>query len=117
VLPTSASTSRTKKPGVRSSLQRVHKVFPTAVPDRDFYRKHGKYADAAWKEHFPRFKDFVGAALRTPAETVVWHIDQAAELIKQHAASFSEQDLEIVVPKMQAFAIATFAAMEEGEEV
>jgi hypothetical protein len=23
-------------------LQRVHKVFPTAVPDRDFYRQHGK---------------------------------------------------------------------------
>jgi hypothetical protein len=43
-------------------LQRVHKLFPTAIPDRDFYRKHGKYADAAWKEHFSRFKDFVAAA-------------------------------------------------------
>src|ERR1700751_2022344 len=44
-------------------LQRVHKVFPTAVPDRDFYRQHGKYADSAWKEHFPRFKDFVAAQI------------------------------------------------------
>ena len=48
-------------------LQRVHKLFPNSVPDRDFYRKHGKYADAAWKEHFPRFKDFVGAADVLPA--------------------------------------------------
>ena len=23
-------------------LQRVHKLFPTATPDRDFYRQHGK---------------------------------------------------------------------------
>src|SRR5579883_1011154 len=37
-------------------LQRVHKVFPTAQPDRDFYRVHGKYTDAAIKVHFSRFK-------------------------------------------------------------
>jgi rhodanese-related sulfurtransferase len=43
-------------------LQRVHKLFPDAIPDRDFYRAHGKYADAIWKEYFPRFKDFVQAA-------------------------------------------------------
>ena len=36
-------------------LQRIHKVFPTAEPDRDFYRAHGKYADAAVKVHFSRF--------------------------------------------------------------
>lgn len=40
-------------------LQRVHKLFPNANPDRDFYRAHGKFADAAWKTYFPNFKDFV----------------------------------------------------------
>jgi len=44
-------------------LQRVHKVFPTAQPDRDFYRVHGKYSDAAVKVHFSRFKDFAAAAV------------------------------------------------------
>jgi hypothetical protein len=44
-------------------LQRVHKVFPTAEPDRDFYRVHGKYSDAAVKVHFSRFKDFAAAAV------------------------------------------------------
>jgi len=43
-------------------LQRVHKLFPTAVPDRDFYRIHGRYSDAEWKAHFPKFKDFAAAA-------------------------------------------------------
>lgn len=69
-------------------LQRVHKVFPTAVPDRDFYRKHGKFADAAWKEHFPRFKDFAAAAMpeMTPDEAfklVVRSLDRAIDLIQK----------------------------------
>ena len=67
-------------------LQHVHKLFPTAVPDRDFYRKHGKYADAAWKEHFPRFKDFVAAArpTLTPFAAACRHLEQAAERLQQH---------------------------------
>lgn len=43
-------------------LKRVHKLFPDANPARDFYRAHGKYADAAWKTYFPHFRDFVKAA-------------------------------------------------------
>jgi hypothetical protein len=80
-------------------LQRVHKLFPTAVPNRDFYRKHGKYADAACKEHFPRFKDFVAAAGLTPVKAVCWYLDQAAEVLKQHAEDLSEQELEIIIDK------------------
>jgi len=69
-------------------LQRVHKVFPTAEPDRDFYREHGKYADAAWKKHFSRFKDFAAAAVpeMTPDEAfklAVRSLDRAIDLIQK----------------------------------
>jgi hypothetical protein len=76
-------------------LQRVHKVFPTAVPDRDFYRQHGKYADAAWKTHFPRFKDFVAAArpTLTPFAAACRHLEQAAGLLKQHGNNLSDDEL------------------------
>ena len=65
-------------------LQHVHKLFPTAVPDRDFYRIHGKYGDGAWKEHFPRFKNFVAAAGLTPFEAACRYLEQAAERLQQH---------------------------------
>jgi len=76
-------------------IQRVHKVFPTAEPDRDFYRQHGKYADAAWKEHFPRFKDFVAAAkpTLTPFAAACLHFEQAAGLLKQHGKDLREQEI------------------------
>jgi len=76
-------------------LQRVHKVFPTANPDRDFYRQHGKFADAAWKEHFPRFKDFVVAARPTlpPFEAACRYLEQAAGLLKQHGKNLSDDEL------------------------
>jgi hypothetical protein len=48
------------------NLKRVHKLFPDANPDRDFYRAHGKYADSAWKVYFPHFRDFVKAAEIAP---------------------------------------------------
>jgi hypothetical protein len=69
-------------------LQRVHKVFPTAEPDRDFYRAHGKYADAAVKVHFSRFKDFATAAVpeMTPDEAfklAVRSLDKAIALVKK----------------------------------
>jgi len=69
-------------------LQRVHRVFPTAVPDRDFYRQHGKYADVAWKTHFARFKDFAAAAVpeMTPDEAfkmAVRSLDKAIALDKK----------------------------------
>jgi hypothetical protein len=76
-------------------LQRVHKLFPTAEPDRDFYRVHGKFADAAWKEHFPRFKDFVAAArpTLTPFAAACRHFEQAATLLKRHGKTRSEQEI------------------------
>ena len=69
-------------------LQRVHKVFPTAKPDRDFYRVHGKYSDAAVKVHFSRFKDFAAAAVpeMTPDEAfklAVRSLDRAIDLIQK----------------------------------
>jgi len=69
-------------------LQRVHKVFPTAQPDRDFYRVHGKYTDAAVKVHFSRFKDFAAAAVpeMTPDEAfklTVRNLDQAIDLTQK----------------------------------
>jgi hypothetical protein len=69
-------------------LQRVHKVFPTAQPDRDFYRVHGKYTDAAVKVHFSRFKDFAAAAVpeMTPDEAfklAVRSLDKAIALVKK----------------------------------
>jgi hypothetical protein len=47
---------------VLKDLQRVHKLFPDANPDRDFYRAHGKYADSDWKSYFSTFKAFVKEA-------------------------------------------------------
>src|SRR3974377_87010 len=69
-------------------LQRVHKVFPTAQPDRDFYRVHGKYTDAALKVHFSRFKEFAAAAVpeMTPDEAfklAVRSLDRAIALVKE----------------------------------
>lgn len=69
-------------------LQRVHKVFPTAQPDRDFYRVHGKYTDAAVKVHFSRFKDFAAAAVpeMTPDQAfklAVRSLDRAIDLIQK----------------------------------
>lgn len=69
-------------------LQRVLKVFPTAQPDRDFYRVHGKYSDAAVKVHFSRFKDFAAAAVpeTTPDEAfklAVRSLDRAIDLIQK----------------------------------
>jgi hypothetical protein len=69
-------------------LRRVHKVFPTAEPDRDFYRVHGKYSDAAVKVHFSRFKDFAAAAMpeMTPDEAfklAVRSLDKAIALVKK----------------------------------
>lgn len=76
-------------------LQRVHKVFPTAEPDRDFYRVHGKYSDAAVKVHFSRFKDFVAAAkpTLTPFAAACRHLEQAAGLLKQYGKNLSDDEL------------------------
>ncbi len=88
-------------------LQRVHKLFPTATPDRDFYRKHGKYADAVWKTHFPRFKDFVGAAGVTPAASVVWHLNQAFKLLQQDFTDEEAQEIDTAFYKVYAVVPST----------
>jgi hypothetical protein len=69
-------------------MQRVLRTFPTAEPDRDFYRVHGKYSDAAVKVHFSRFKDFAAAAVpeMTPDEAfklAVRSLDRAIDLIQK----------------------------------
>jgi len=69
-------------------MQRVLRTLPTAQPDRDFYRAHGKYSDAAVKVHFSRFKDFAAAAVpeMTPDEAfklAVRSLDRAIDLIQK----------------------------------
>jgi hypothetical protein len=69
-------------------MQRVLRTFPTAQPDRDFYRVHGKYSDAAVKVHFSRFKDFAAAAVpeMTPDEAfklAVRSLNRAIDLIQK----------------------------------
>jgi hypothetical protein len=69
-------------------MRRVLRTFPTAQPDRDFYRVHGKYSDAAVKVHFSRFKDFAAAAVpeMTPDEAfklAVRSLDRAIDLIQK----------------------------------
>ena len=74
-------------------LQRVHKVFPTANPDRDFYRQHGKFADAAWKEHFPRFKDFVAASgVDSAYPQLMWHLKQVHAILSTRGDQQSDQE-------------------------
>ena len=81
-------------------LQRVHKLFPNAQPDKDFYRAHGMYADAAWKEHFSRFEVFVAEAGLLPRfrQTCYW-IDRAAEELQQGWEDLSEQEKETIREK------------------
>ena len=72
-------------------MQRVLRTFPTAQPDRDFYRVHGKYSDAAVKVHFSRFKDCAAAAVpeMTPDEAfklAVRSLDKAIALVKKSGA-------------------------------
>lgn len=55
-------------------IVRIRKNFPTANITRNFYRKHGKFADAAIGEYFPTFREFVVAAGGNP---------EAPEVIKQ----------------------------------
>ena len=69
-------------------LQRVHKVFPTAEPDRDFYRVARQVHRRCGKVHFSRFKDFAAAAVpeMTPDEAfklAVRSLDRAIDLIQK----------------------------------
>lgn len=79
-------------------LQRVHKLFPNAEPDGDLYRAYGRYADAAWKEHFSRFNRFVGEAglLLPPARQIMYWLYRATEEVLQHREEFSKQNAELI---------------------
>jgi hypothetical protein len=65
------SSKNTKKThGTREQLikdiQQVYTNFPDAIADRDFWRKHGKYADSAYKEYWSSFKAFAAEAAICP---------------------------------------------------
>ena len=78
---------------VIKDLQHVNKLFPAANPDRDFYRQHGKFADAAWKAHFPRFKDFVAASgVASAYPQLMWHMKQVYAILSTRADQLSDQD-------------------------
>ena len=74
-------------------LRRVQKLFPDANPDRDFFRQHGKYADAAWKKHFSRFKDFVAASgVASAYPQLMWHLKQVYAILSTRGDQLSDQD-------------------------
>jgi hypothetical protein len=79
-------------------LQRVHKLFPNAEPDRDLYRAHGMYTDAAWEEHFSRFNRFVGEAglLLPPDRQAMFWAYRLLEELQQHRKEFSKQGIELI---------------------
>ncbi len=99
-------------------LQRVHKLFPNTEPDRDFYRAHGRYTDAAWKEHFSRFKVFVAeAGLLPPFRQACYFLDRIAEELQQGWKDFSEQEREIIHEKMANFEAMLTARIESQRAV
>jgi len=79
-------------------LQRVHKLRPNAEPDIDFYRAHGKYADAAWEEHFSRFNRFVGEAglLLPPDRQAMFWAYRLVEVLQQHREEISKQGMKLI---------------------
>jgi len=79
-------------------LQRVHKLRPDAEPDIDFYRAHGKFADAAWEEHFSPFNRFVGEAglLLPPGRQALYWAYRLFEILQQHRKEFSKQGMELI---------------------
>jgi len=79
-------------------LQRVHKLFPNAEPDRDSYRAHGKFADAAWEEHFSRFNCFVGEAglLLPRSRQAMYWLCRLGEVLQQHREEISEQTKKLI---------------------
>ena len=108
-----------------NDIQNVHRLFPTEVPDIDFYRKYGKFTDAAWKQHFPRFEDFVAEAEVTPAAAACWHLNQAFKLLQQDFTDEEAREIDAafnrccaVLPSLDEKSYrraveAALAAMEE----
>ena len=77
-------------------LQRVQVLFPNPNPDLDYYRAHGEFTDDAWKMYFPRFEDFLAEARVTTVIEVIWHLRQAAWLLRQQEfiSYWDERDVE-----------------------
>jgi hypothetical protein len=77
-------------------LQRVQVLFPNPNPDLDYYRAHGEFTDEAWKQEFPRFEDFLAEARVTTVIEVIWHLRQAAWLLRQQEfiSYWDERDVE-----------------------
>ena len=108
-------------------IQNVHHLFnqhfPTEVPDIDFYRKHGKFTDDAWKVYFPRFEDFVAQAEVTPATTISWHLNRAFWLLQQDFTDEEYREIDEAFERAYAqlrvrrALVAAFAAIEEEERL
>jgi hypothetical protein len=80
---------------VIKDMQRVHKVFPDAQPDRDFYREHGRFKDSDWKRYFPKFKDFAKAAIAVkPFEEARRALNRALMLIRKREGNFNKQEMD-----------------------
>ncbi len=99
-------------------VQRVHKLFPDANPDRDFYRQHGKYADAAWKKHFSRFKDFVAASgIASAYPQLMWHLKQVYAILSTRANQLSDRDAQNIRHELYCHFSAVTDAMGVPAEV
>jgi hypothetical protein len=85
-------------------LQRVQVLFPNPNPDPDYYREHGEFTDEAWKQEFPRFEDFLAEARVTPTIEVIWHLRQAAWLLRQEdiISYWDFRDVEDVLKSVYA---------------
>lgn len=81
---------------VISDLQRVQVLFPNPNPDLDYYRAHAEFSDEAWKGYFPSFGDFLAEARVTTTIKVIWHLRQAARLLRQQdfISYFDSKDVE-----------------------
>lgn len=67
---------------VITDLQRVQVLFPNPNPDLDYYRAHAEFSDEAWKSYFPTFEDFLAEARVTTVIEIIWHLRQAAKLLR-----------------------------------
>jgi hypothetical protein len=95
------ATKIVSRTAVIKDLQHVLKVFPDSQPDRDFYRVHGRYSDAEWKAHFPRFKDFAKAAITVkPFEEARRALNRAFTIIKKRSGVLSAQEIDILSDKV-----------------
>src|ERR1700675_3398821 len=103
-----------------ADIKKIRKNFPDATLTRDFYRKHGRYADIAWAEYFPAFKAFVGAGGGQPDAPASAPKAAPVELTSEDRLKF---DLEKVAVKKEgtqkkyAEALNRIKQLEEENEL